>query len=135
MIVADTSLIIAAVGNSAQSVIARRVFQLAGVTVAPKLWRYEFAQWVGVKVRAKTITQSAADQLCANGERLINREMKGLRLTEIVEASYRHTVSSYDAVFVRCAERLECRIVTNDVKLIRACPLALSIEDFLDAPQ
>ena len=135
MIVADTNLLIAAVGNSTQSVLARRVLQLAGATVAPTLWRYEFAQWVGVKVRKKGITQAEANRLCANGERLVNREVTGLQLPEIIAASYRHTVSSYDAVFVRWAERLGCPVVTNDLRLVRASALALSIEDFLDAPQ
>ena len=62
MIIADTNLVIAAVGNSDIATDARAVFQLAGITVAPSIWRYEYAQWVGVKRRKRKIDGITAEQ-------------------------------------------------------------------------
>lgn len=135
MIVSDSNLVVYTAVAGSRTDAAERVRARDPDWVAPPLWRSEVRNALVQTVRHGQLT---ADQ--AHGAWAIARSL--VRDVEVdplaaLDAAFAHDLSGYDAEFVALAEALGTRLVTDDKRVLKACPeTAVSLDDFAapDAP-
>jgi predicted nucleic acid-binding protein len=89
---------------------------------APLLWRSEFRNILAGYLRRKTLTFDAVRVLQAEAESLMTgneHDVDSHRVLELVRDS---DCSAYDCEFVALATQLDAKLVTMDLKLLKAFP-------------
>ncbi len=130
MIVADTNLVTYGVIEGDRTEAAGRVRQRDGDWVAPPLWASEFLNVLVTHVRSGKLTVEQARAVWATGRALV-REVETDR-PHALELATTRGLSGYDAEFVALAERLGIRLVTDDRRVLAACPdVAVSLDAFV----
>jgi predicted nucleic acid-binding protein len=129
VIVADTNLVIyfAIRGERVES--AERVRQRDADWVAPPLWASEFRNVLATHARVGRLTAHQAREVWGVGRALVDDlEVDPLA---VLDAAFAHGLSAYDAEFVALAESLGIPLVTDDRRVLAACPnRAASLDDF-----
>lgn len=129
MIVADTNLVVyfAIRGERVES--AERVRQRDADWVAPPLWASEFRNVLATHVRVGRLTPVHARDVWAAGRALVGDvEVDPLAA---LDAAFAYGLSGYDAEFVALGKALGTQVVTDDRRVLAACPeWAVSLDDF-----
>ena len=128
MIVVDANVIVYAITVCDLTAIARSVIEHAEGVIVPRLWRHECANALVVLSRSGLLSSKDASKVFAGAlEAFIGREREvdpRLTLREALSSG----LSAYDSEYVALARGLECRLVTNDGRILKAVPdTALSL--------
>ena len=89
---------------------------------APRLWRSEVRNALGLYIRKKRLTLEQAYRIQTSAETLLadaEFEVPSFEVFQLVSAS---TCSAYDCEFVALAKRLGVKLVTSDKKVLHAFP-------------
>ena len=131
MIVADTNLVVYLALPEACAAVARAVRVRDENWVAPPLWASEFRNVLATYVRVGQLSVEQAREVWPAARALV-REVEADPLAVLDHATARG-LSGYDAEFVALAEALGVRLVTDDRRVLAACPdLAVSLDAFAD---
>jgi predicted nucleic acid-binding protein len=131
VIVADTNLVAYGAIEGDRTEAAARVRRRDADWVAPPLWASEFLNVLVTQVRAGKLTVAQARAVWPAARALV-REVESDPLAALDLAAVRG-LSGYDAEFVALAARLGVRVVTDDRRVLAACPdLAVSLDAFAD---
>lgn len=129
MIVADTNLIVYHVIEGDRSEAASRVRQRDADWVAPPLWRSEFRNALVQHVRHDRLSAERARGAWGIARSLVrDAEVDPLAA---LDTAFERGLSGYDAEFAALAEALGVPLVTDDRRVLTACPgLAVSLDAF-----
>lgn len=131
MIVADTNLVAYLVLAGDRTESAEGVLRRDARWVAPPLWRSELRSVLIQHLRAGQLDLSAAAAVWVRAEALLGAGTREPETGRVLDAALRHGLSAYDAEFVALAEALGVPLVTDDRRVLRACPgIAVAIEAF-----
>lgn len=122
MIVVDTNVLAYLYLPGPLSGAAEALLERDPEWAAPPLWRSEFRNVLAGYLRRGTLDGAVAKRLQRDAESLLaGREFDVLSddVLDLVRAS---DCSAYDCEFVALARRLGLRLVTMDLKLLRAFP-------------
>lgn len=122
MIVVDTNIVAYLLLPSEFSPQADALFRRDPEWAAPILWRSEFRNLLAGYLRRKTLTFDQMLQVQAEAEALLagnEHEVDSRRVCELVRDS---DCSAYDCEFVALAARLGVKVVTMDMKMLKAFP-------------
>ena len=129
MIVADTNLVVYAVTEGDRVSATDRVRNRDAIWVAPPLWTSEFRNTLVTYVRAGRLTPAEAHETWEVGRALVTDAP--VDPAAVLDAAFARGLSGYDAEFVALAEVLAAPLVTDDRRVLAACPgVAVSIDDF-----
>lgn len=129
MIVADTNLIVYDVIEGERSAAASRVRRRDAHWVAPTLWRSEFRNVLVQHVRHDRLSPERARAAWSIARSLV-RDVEVDPLAAL-DAAFAHDLSGYDAEFIALADTLGVPLVTDDRRVLGACPdLAVSLDAF-----
>lgn len=130
MIVADTNLVAYLLLPGSRVHAARAAHQRDAHWVVPPLWRSEFRNVLVLHVRQGVITRGEACAAWALALDVVREaEPDAVR---VLDAALDWGLSAYDAEFVVLGEALTVRLVTDDRRVLAACPsLAVSIDAFV----
>jgi predicted nucleic acid-binding protein len=132
MIVVDTNVLLAAVIRGASSQLTLAVRRTDSDWIAPPLLRSEFlnalAKYVVV---ARTMHRDQALKAFRRGLDMVRLAAEESDPVSVLNICSNSGLTSYDAEFVSLATKLNVRLVTMDVAVLKAYPdLAVSISDF-----
>lgn len=131
MIVADTNLVAYFLLRTPRTSDAERVFQRDASWVAPPLWRSELRNVLVQHVRHETLVLHEARTVWSQAARLLTPHEQEPNPERILDLALDRGLSAYDAEYVALAEALGVRVVTDDRKVLAACPaLAVSVTEF-----
>ena len=131
MIVADTNLIAYLLLAGDRTEAAEAVLHRDSSWAAPPLWRSEFRSVLVQHLRAHRLDPSATAAVWAHAEALLGEGTREAETGRTLKAAIERGVSAYDAEFVALAEELCVPLVTDDRRMLTACPdLAVSIDYF-----
>lgn len=129
MIVADTNLVAYLLLPTGREAEAGAVHQRDPVWIAPPLWQSEFRNVLVLNVRHGVITQNEAREAWVLSTGLVHEEAP--TASHVFDVAFERSLTAYDAEFVALAETLGVRVVTDDRRVLNACPdLATSITVF-----
>ena len=129
MIVADTNLLVYLALKGERTEAARLVRVRDSDWVAPPLWRSEFRNALVQNVRHDLISPARAQKVWQKAP-LAVRDV-GIDPVAALDIAFERGLSGYDAEFVVLAEALGVPLVTDDGRVLRACPgVAVSLDDF-----
>ena len=129
MIVADTNLIVYAVTDGDRVSAADRVRGRDATWVAPPLWASEFRNTLVTYVRVGRLSSAEAHEVWTAGRALV-RDVP-VDPAAVLDAAFARGLTGYDAEFVALAEALAVPLVTDDRRVLAACPgVAVSLDDF-----
>ena len=87
--------------------------------VAPYLLEFEFYSWLKKHKHTRTLSEENTRALLARFEKLQIRYLPTQRLSQSI-MGIAQSMSSYDAVYVALARKLELPLLTSDKKLFHA---------------
>lgn len=132
MIVVDTNVIAYLLIEGDRTPAARDVWARDPHWRVPPLWRAELLNVLATSVRAGVLDADQARTVWLRATSLLSGGEEEPGGEAVLASAIRHGLSAYDAQFVVVAERLGVRLVTNDVRVLRARPdIALSMEAFV----
>lgn len=138
MIVADTNLVAYLVLAGDRTEAAEAVLLRDARWAAPPLWRSELRSVLVQHLRAGRLDASATAAVWVRAEVLLDAGTREAETGRTLNAALEWGLSAYDAEFVALAEEFGVPLVTDDRRVLRACPnVAVSIDDFAwaaDAP-
>lgn len=120
MIVADTNLVVFAALNGPRTASAALVRQQEPHWAAPPLWASEFRNVLATTVRAGHLTAADAHEAWAAARTLV--EDIPVDPLAVLDAAFAHGLTGYDAEFVALARALGVPLVTDDRRVLAACP-------------
>lgn len=131
MIVAHTDLVSYLLIAGERTVEVRRIWRRDPVWVLPPLWRSQFLNALTLAARTGVLDADQTRACWSQAVRLFGSSELEPGGAEVLDAAVRLGISAYDAHFLVVAERLDCRLVTNDAELLERCPgRAVSIARF-----
>ncbi len=131
MIVADTNLLAYFLLQGAFTDLAERAYARDADWHAPLLWRSEFRNVLILHVRHGDLALEEAREILTDAVRLMLGREHTVDPLPVLDCAAVPGCTAYDAEFVALAERLGCRLVTSDRRLLAAAPhVAVSLEDF-----
>ena len=89
---------------------------------APILWRSEFRNILAGYLRRKTLTLDQACSLQSEAEDLLAGSEFEVDSNAVLELVRDSDCSAYDCEFIALANKLQVKLVTMDVKLLKAFP-------------
>ena len=135
MIVADANLLINLVCATPLADMARRIRALDQDWVSPQLWQAEVLNGLLVMHRAGLLSLAEATQAWRNAAAVAVIGVHEGDPADILQTAQDAGLSAYDAHYVCMARALGIPLVTEDRKVLRACPdVARSMQAFLEPP-
>ena len=129
MIVADTNLIVYTAVLGSRTEAGLRVRARDADWVAPPLWQSEFRNALVQNVRHGLVSLEDAKAIWETALLLV-RDLE-VDPVAALDAAFTYRLSGYDAEFVALAEALGVPLVTDDGRVLKACPrTAVSLDDF-----
>lgn len=122
MIVADANLLTFLVIRGDNTTVARAIFAGDPFWIAPPLWRSEMRSVLLKHLRAGLIDFASALGAWARAEATMRDAPLPVNTELTLDLSLSRGISSYDAEYIAMATELGVPLITNDRKLIRACP-------------
>lgn len=122
MIVADTNLVAYLLLPGARTAEAEAVLLREAQWVAPALWKSEFRSVLVQHLRAGLLRMDEAAAAWAQAEVLIAHGTAEPETGRVLDVALTHGLSAYDAEYVALAEMLGVRLVTDDRRVLQACP-------------
>ena len=136
MIVADANLLINYVCATPFSEMARRVKAQDSDWVSPRLWQAEVLNGLLVMHRAGLLSLDRAVLSYRNAAASTAVGIDQVDPDTILSAARDTGLSAYDAHYVCMAQALGVHLVTEDKRILRACPdVARSMQQFLTPPE
>ena len=134
MIVADSNLVVYLALREDRATAARAVRVRDAEWMAPPLWASEFRNVLATYVRAGRLAPVEAHETWDIGRALV-RDVP-VDPAAVLDAAFARGLSGYDAEFVALAEALAAPLVTDDRRVLAACPgLAVSTDDYGAGPE
>ena len=133
MIVADTNLVAYLLTPGERTEAAEAVRARDPEWVAPPLWRSELRSVLVQHLRVGSLDAETAIAAWTDAEALLRAGTREPETSRTLHAAVEHGLSAYDAEFVALAEALDVPLVTDDRRVLRACPdIAVAIADFAE---
>jgi predicted nucleic acid-binding protein len=133
MIVADANLLINYVCGTPFSEMARQVKAKDADWVSPHLWQAEVLNGLLVMHRAGLLKIDHALRAYHNAASTTATDDRDIDPDAILTIAHRFGLTAYDATYVALAHTLGVLLVTEDKRILRACPdIARSMRDFLE---
>jgi predicted nucleic acid-binding protein len=101
---------------------AKSLLQTDPDWIAPVLWRSEFRNALAKYVRRGDLTLDEALRIQAEAEGLLRGGEYDVESDTVLRLAESSGCSAYDCEYVALAQRLGCRLVTRDEKLLSAFP-------------
>ena len=131
MIVVDTNVIAYLLMPGAQTVEARKAYEVDPVWSAPLLWRSEFRNVLATSVRERHFACAKAQQLMDLATELMMGGEYEARPDQVLKLATESGCSAYDCEFVALAMELGVPLVTADAKLVKTFgPSTVRLTDF-----
>ncbi len=122
MIVIDANVIVYAFTPCALTRSARAVIEGAGGVAVPHLWRQEVANALVVIRRKGLFSTEQATQAFADALSTFLTREREVDPQHTLHEALLSGLSAYDGEYVTLARELECRLVTNDGRILKAVP-------------
>lgn len=133
MIVADTNLVAYLVMAGDRTEAAEDVLRRDARWTAPPLWRSELRSVIVQHLRAGRLDVSATAAVWARAEALLGAGTREPETGRILHVALDRGLSAYDAEFIALAATLGVPLVTDDRRVLKACPdIAVSIDTFAE---
>lgn len=134
MIVADTNLVAYLLLPGERTAEAEAVLIRDAQWTAPPLWKSELRSVLVQHLRAGLLGTADVAAVWARAEVLLDPAAPEPETGRVLDAALTYSLSAYDAEYVAVAEMLGVRLVTDDRRVLRACPhVAVSLADFAAA--
>ncbi len=131
MIVADTNLILYLVLDTERTAAAEAVLERDPTWCAPPLWESECRNALVLYVRKGLLTLDGALGVVEAARGVLGERVSDVATGDVMDTAITHGLSAYDAEFVVLAEALGVPLVTDDRRVLKACPhVAVSVDDF-----
>ncbi len=131
MIVVDSNIIAYLYLPSDYTGLAEKLLEYDAHWVAPILWRSEMRNVLAAYLRKKLLTFDKVCALQQEAEALLRDREYELDSNAVLRLVANSECSAYDCEFVALAQRLRCKLVTMDKKILLNFPeVALSLTDF-----
>jgi len=131
VIVADTNLIAYLLIEGERTEVARAVWAKDSRWMLPTLWRSEFLNVLTTSVRAGIFELAQAQAIWQVALATFNQNEVEPSGEHVLETAAARNLSAHDAQFVVAAADLDVPLVTQDRRLLEACPdLAVAPERF-----
>ncbi len=128
MIVVDANVIVYAFTPCEMTARARAVIEGAGGVLVPRLWRQECANALVVIARKGLLSAKQAKQAFAEALSTFVIREREVDPQQALDGALSSGLSAYDSEYVTLARELRCRLVTNDMRVLKAVPdIALSL--------
>jgi predicted nucleic acid-binding protein len=130
LIAADTNLVAYLLLDGEMTEHARKVWETDPHWVMPPLWRSEFLNVLATAYRASVLDETQAITAWQNAVHLFRGCEVEPEGEDVLRTAINLGISAYDAQFVVVAEKMDCKLVTSDKRLVKACKgRAVSMKD------
>lgn len=134
MIVVDVNIVIYLLVEGEKTPLAQKLYRIDPQWKLPRLWRYEFLNFLSTLGRQKKLTYSTLKKLWEEALRLFENAEYDPAEELTLKIAYDYSVTAYDAQYLALASELKTYCITADKPLYRKVPaLAQSIENFLQS--
>ncbi len=131
MIVADSNIIAYLYLPSDYTGLAERLLEKDPYWVAPVLWRSELRNVLAAYLRRKILNFHQIYAIQKEAEDLLRDREFELESSDVLRLVASSDCSAYDCEFVALAQRLNCKLVTMDKKILANFPdIAQSLTEF-----
>ena len=132
MIVVDTNTIAYLYLPTEFTTISEALRRKAPDWMVPRLWRSEFRSVLSLYIRKEILSLNDAINIQEAAESLLLGREYETESTSILKLVFDSGCSAYDCEFASLAQALNCPVVTQDKKMLKAFPgLAISATDYL----
>jgi predicted nucleic acid-binding protein len=132
MIVVDANVIIYAVRETPWTPLVRQVYARDSDWVVPALWEAEVLNGLLREVRAGSLDLDAALQAASSAAALLAGGVRGCDYAAVLRTAESEKLTAYDACYVVLARSLGVTLVTEDGRILAACPdIARCLRRFL----
>lgn len=122
MIVVDSNVLVYLYLPTELTPQAEKLLRTDPEWVAPRLWRSEVRNVLGLYIRQKLITLEQAYRIQTSAETLLADREFEVPSYEVLQLVSHSTCSAYDCEFVALAKRLRTKLVTADQKVLKTFP-------------
>ncbi|MEO7540208.1 MAG: type II toxin-antitoxin system VapC family toxin, partial [Pyrinomonadaceae bacterium] len=122
MIVVDSNVIAYLLIPGDTTQIAEKVWGKDSTWAAPRLWRSELRNVLGLYMRQQKMDLDKAQLQMGRAEQLMNGREYDVASGNVLEIAQSSGCTAYDCEFVYLAEQLDVPFVTSDKKLLTAFP-------------
>lgn len=122
MIVVDSNVVVYLYLPTELTSHAEKLLGVDPEWVAPRLWRSEMRNVLGLYIRKKAITLEQAYRIQASAEALLADREFDVPSHDVLRLVSQSPCSAYDCEFVALARRLGTKLVTADQKILKAFP-------------
>ncbi|MCL4791762.1 MAG: type II toxin-antitoxin system VapC family toxin [Gammaproteobacteria bacterium] len=122
MIVVDSNVLVYLYLPTELSSQAEKLLGIDPEWVAPRLWRSEMRNVLGLYIRQKAITLEQAYRIQTSAETLLADREFDVPSHDVLRLVSQSSCSAYDCEFVALARRLDTKLVTADQKILKAFP-------------
>ena len=122
MIVVDSNVVVYLYLPTELTSHAEKLLGVDPEWVAPRLWRSEMRNVLGLYIRKKAITLEQAYRMQASAEALLADREFDVPSHDVLRLVSQSPCSAYDCEFVALARRLGTKLVTADQKILKAFP-------------
>lgn len=122
MIVVDSNVVVYLYLPTELTSHAEKLLGIDPEWVAPRLWRSEMRNVLGLYIRKKAITLEQAYRIQASAEALLADREFDVPSHDVLRLVSQSPCSAYDCEFVALARRLGTKLVTADQKILKAFP-------------
>lgn len=122
MIVVDSNVLVYLYLPTELTPQAEKLLRTDPEWVAPRLWRSEVRNVLGLYIRQKLITLEQAYRIQTSAETLLADREFEVPSYEMLQLVSHSTCSAYDCEFVALAKRLRTKLVTADQKVLKTFP-------------
>ena len=99
---------------------------------APFLWRSELRNILAVYMRRDLLSLNDAIEIQEKAEKLLSGNEYEINSNRVIQLAKESGCSAYDCEFVSLAKSTDCKLVTEDKKVIRTFPtIAMNAKTFL----
>ncbi len=120
MIVVDSNVVVYLYLPTELTSHAEKLLGIDPEWVAPRLWRSEMRNVLGLYIRKKAITLEQAYRIQASAEALLADREFDVPSHDVLRLVSQSPCSAYDCEFVALARRLGTKLVTADQKILKA---------------
>lgn len=122
MIVVDSNVLVYLYLPTELTPQAEKLLRTDPEWVAPRLWRSEVRNVLGLYIRQKLVTLEQAYRIQTAAENLLADQEFEVPSYEVLQLVSHSTCSAYDCEFVALAKQLRTKLVTADQKVLKTFP-------------
>ena len=131
MIVADSNLVAYLLIPGEKSSLADQILKQDSTWVVPLLCRSELRNILTLYMKKEGMALAQAQRTIEKAESLLRNREYSVPSDKVLEMTYRHHITAYDAEFVVLAKQLDVPLITFDGPLRKAFPeIAIDPEKF-----